>query len=32
LTENIFAIEQDINNQKDSCQSTGTSLYAVQIW
>jgi len=28
LTESIFATEHAIDNQKESCRSTGTSLHA----
>jgi len=32
LTENISTMEQDINNRKEICQSTGNPLHASQIW
>jgi len=32
LTEHISATERDISNRKETCQATGTSLHASQIW
>jgi len=32
LTEHISATEHDINNWKETCQSTLTSLCALKIW